>query len=125
MTYIRHTPDNVIEPMLRIPEEEMLTLWKSMVPHEFRPGKRTEYMGGNHFTEEMRQACSDRGKFRRMVKQHEYASECSPQEDGDETILRLFSEGLKIAEISKATGRRFKDVRGRVLACHPHGRPLK
>lgn len=125
MTYIRHTPDNVIQPMLRIPEEEMLTLWKSTVPHEFRPGKRTEYMGGNHFTEEMRQGCSERGIKRRIAKQSEYASECSPKEDGDETILRLFGEGMKVADVAEATGRKFKAVRARLIACHPQGKALK
>lgn len=125
MTYIRHTPDNVIEPLLRIPDEEIYALWKPTVPYEFRPGKKTEYMGGFHFTEEMRQGCSDRGIKRRREKQRAYASECTPKEDGDETILRLYGDGMKAADVARQVGLKFGDVRGRLIACHPEGKTLR
>jgi hypothetical protein len=125
MNHIRHTPDNVIEPLYKIPDEEILAIWKTLVPYEFRPGKKAEYFGNDHFTFELRKACSDRSIKRRLLKQLEYAAECTPKEDGDETILRLFDEGYKITEIAEQVGRSFKVVRERIVACHPLGKALK
>ena len=125
MTYIRHTPDNVIEPLLRIPDEEILALWKPMVPFEFRPGKRREWLGPQVWTEEKRLDSSDRALRRRRARQEEYAEACVPQEDGDDTILRMFSSGVKVVEIAKQVGLKFGEVRLRIIACHPDGKTLR
>jgi len=121
----RRTPDTTIEPLYKLTDEEILATWKTLIPHELRKRRRTEYIGSEHFTEEMRQACSDRGIRRRILKQRSYVEECTPKEDGDETILRLYGEGFKTADVAKKVGRRFTEVRARLVACHPSGKVLR
>lgn len=125
MTYVRHSPDNTIEPLFKIPDEEILALWKPLVPFEFRPGKRTEYLGPQVWTQELRLSSSDRALRRRRRRQEEYAEACTPKEDGDETILRLFSDGLKVGDIGVQVGLKFGEVRARLIACHPEGMTLR
>lgn len=121
----RRTPDNVIEPLLRIPDEEILALWKPMVPYEHRPGRRKEWLGPTVWTQEKRLDSSDRALRRRRARQEEYAEVCVPQEDGDDTILRMFSSGVKVADIATQVGLKFGEVRLRIIACHPDGKTLR
>lgn len=125
MTYVRHSPDNTIEPMMKIPDEEILAIWKPLVPPEFRAGRSNSEYSDREITEEVRETCAKASYARRTKKQFLYAQLCTPKEDGDETIIRLFQEGLRLDAIADATGRRYQEVRDRLVDCHPTRKPLR
>jgi len=119
----QQTEDTTIDAVCKIPEETILAQWAESIPSEFRAGRRAYFYVPS--PKNARKSEAEAAYARRSAKQAVYAGECTPKEDGDDTIIRLFGEGMRLGHISEVTGRLYEEVRRRLLACHPLGKPLR
>lgn len=107
------------------PSEAILAKeWPDSIRREDRNLRIQAYNPGN-FTDDHKRNIVAGLAVAQRAKQAEFASECTPQQDGDETIIRLYAEGRNIGYIKKQIRSSYSHARNRLIACHPTATALK
>lgn len=101
-------------------EEALLEAWKAS--NAGKPRTRTVKAKADSLANEVM------NEKNRVARCKAYVKECTPQQAGDEHILRLYGKGVRVRDIidmgGPAAGMKIVEVRSRIIACHPKRKPL-
>ncbi len=109
---------------ITISETELLYRWSRTIRPEDRASSKL-YHNTHILTEEEKQRQVENRRAFRSKAQKAHADACVPLEDGDETLIRMYGEGYRVMDIAETTQRPYREIRLRLVACHPERKSLK